>query len=472
MNTDNIHTIYFIGIGGIGMSSLARYFHAQGVSVSGYDKTPSALTDEMIAAGMHIHFEEDPALIPKDADVVVYTPAIPQNHLELTYYREHQYTVIKRADLLEQLTADRYTIAVAGTHGKTTTSCMIAHILKDSGYDCTAFLGGIAANYNSNFLAGKNDAVVVEADEFDRSFLKLHPDIAIVTSCDADHLDIYGSQEAVQESFADFTGKIKRGGILLTKPLLPLPDRTAGQVKTLYYGLDGDQLDFKATDIRLVQGTYAFNIQSKNKSISGIHLAVAGRHNAENAVAAAAVASLLDIDSEKISKALNSFEGVKRRFQFIVRTKDTVYIDDYAHHPAEISAFLSSVREIFPGKKLTCIFQPHLYSRTRDFADAFGESLSLADEVLLLPVYPARELPIEGIQSDMLLEKIHTARKQVIEMSQVTGLLGERVPEVLVTVGAGDIDQLVEPIAKSLVMKTSGLVQQHTVLHTNKPDKK
>lgn len=450
MNLSNIHTIYFIGIGGIGMSGLARYFNTHGVTVSGYDKTPSVLTEEMIAEGMSIHFEEDLSLIPKEADLVVYTPAIPADHAELVYYREHQYTVIKRSDLLEQLTADLFTIAVAGTHGKTTTTSMIAHILKNSGYDCTAFLGGIAANYDSNFIVGKNKTVVVEADEFDRSFLKLHPDIAVITSCDADHLDIYGTEAEVKNSFDEFTGKIKAGGTLITKATLSFPDRSVDDIKTLYYALDGADLDFYSTDTRIDQGTYVFNVVGKNFTINDIHLSIAGRHNAENAIAAVAVASLLNIKPEQIRMALQTFKGVKRRFQFMVRTSSTIFIDDYAHHPAEIAAFLNSVREIFPGRKITCVFQPHLYTRTRDFAAAFSESLSLADEVILLPVYPARELPIAGVSSEMLLDKIKSPEKRVVRKQSLISELMHLPLEVLVTIGAGDIDQLVDPIVGML----------------------
>lgn len=450
VNLENVHSIYFIGIGGIGMSGLARYFHANGYQVSGYDKTSTALTAAMIKEGMHIHFIEDMALIPFRPDLVVYTPAIPAVHKELTYFRAHNFPVVKRSDLLEALTKDFFTIAVAGTHGKTTTSSMIAHILKSSGYDCTAFLGGIAANYHSNFLAGKNKTVVVEADEFDHSFLKLHPDIAVVTSCDPDHLDVYETADAVMQAYRDFTTQIKPPGFLITKENLSQLNPAKEGVNVYYYELEDPSANFHGENIRLDQGTYAFDFVGNNTRIQNINLTVAGRHNAENAIAAAAVANLLQIENEKIKTALQSFSGVMRRFQFIVKSKDLVFIDDYAHHPAEISAFLHSVREMYPTKKITCIFQPHLYSRTRDFAEGFGESLSLADEVLLLPIYPARELPIEGVQSQMLLEKINVINKSVIEKNDLLEFLRRRQPEVLVTMGAGDIDQMVEPIAKIL----------------------
>lgn len=448
MNLSSIHSIYFIGIGGIGMSGLARYFHANGYRIAGYDKTPTTLTAAMIQEGMNLHFEEDLSVIPLEADLVVYTPAIPPDHKELMYYRENDYPVIKRADLLEELTKDLFTIAVAGTHGKTTTSSMIAHILKSSGYDCTAFLGGIAANYHSNFLAGKNKTVVVEADEFDRSFLKLHPNMAVVTSCDPDHLDIYGTRDKVIESYGAFTKMIKPGGVLITKRNLTFPDRSADNISTLYYGFDDITDDAHAVNLRIENGTYAFDFIHGTMRVNDIHLSIAGRHNAENAIAAATVAALLAIDGDKIRLALHSFMGVQRRFQFVVRSKKVVYIDDYAHHPAEIMAFLKSVREIFPEKKITCIFQPHLFSRTRDFADGFGESLSLADEVILLPVYPAREKPIQGVNAEMLLAKIKAAEKCLVEKENLLHHLTNCNIEVLVTVGAGDIDQFVEPIAR------------------------
>lgn len=448
MNLSSIHSIYFIGIGGIGMSGLARYFHANGYRIAGYDKTPTTLTAAMIQEGMNLHFEEDLSVIPLEADLVVYTPAIPPDHKELMYYRENDYPVIKRADLLEELTKDLFTIAVAGTHGKTTTSSMIAHILKSSGYDCTAFLGGIAANYHSNFLAGKNKTVVVEADEFDRSFLKLHPNMAVVTSCDPDHLDIYGTRDKVIESYGAFTKMIKPGGVLITKRNLTFPDRSADNISTLYYGFNDITDDAHAVNLRIENGTYAFDFIHGTMRVNDIHLSIAGRHNAENAIAAATVAALLAIDGDKIRLALHSFMGVQRRFQFVVRSKKVVYIDDYAHHPAEIMAFLKSVREIFPEKKITCIFQPHLFSRTRDFADGFGESLSLADEVILLPVYPAREKPIQGVNAEMLLAKIKAAEKCLVEKENLLHHLTNCNIEVLVTVGAGDIDQFVEPIAR------------------------
>jgi UDP-N-acetylmuramate--alanine ligase len=444
MNLDKIHSIYFIGIGGIGMSGLARYFNMKGKKISGYDRTPTPLINELMKEGVQIHFQENVELIPKEVDLVVYTPAIPADHKELVYFKEHHQQIVKRSDLLEALTKDLFTIAVAGTHGKTTTTSLIAHILKDSGYDCTAFLGGIAANYNSNFLPGKNNTVVVEADEYDRSFLKLHPDIAVVTSCDPDHLDIYENEEEVVKAYGDFSNQIKKDGTLITKPSLPFLAYTS-LLQPLYYSVSGNT-DFFTSNLRLINGTYAFDFHANNDSITDIHLSIAGYHNVENAVAAGAVAYTLRIDKEKIRSALNSFKGVRRRFEFIVRNDKLVFIDDYAHHPAEITAFLKSVREIFQDKKITCVFQPHLYTRTRDFADEFGKALSLADEVILLPVYPARELPIAGVNSEMLLEKISSPYKKAVQKENLISELSKGKPEVLVTLGAGDIDQWVEPI--------------------------
>lgn len=430
------------------MSALARYFNANGRTISGYDRTPTSLTFELNREGMNIRYQEDVDAIPKDVDLVVYTPAIPDDHAELRYYREHHYPVVKRSDLLEALTRNLFTIAVAGTHGKTTTTSMIAHILKDSGYDCTAFLGGIAANYRSNFLIGKNKTVVVEADEYDRSFLKLHPDLAVITSCDADHLDVYGEVEEVVKAYGEFANQLKSGGQLITKPHLPFLTYYS-RLNTLFYSVS-DHTDFTAANLQLRQGTYVFDLTTPEYSIEEIHLSVAGLHNVENAVAAGAIAFRLNIDRHKIRSALRSFKGVKRRFEFVVRNKRVVYIDDYAHHPVEIRSFLKSVKEIFPDRKITCIFQPHLYTRTRDFAHEFGSALSLADEVMLLPIYPAREAPIEGVTAEMLLQTITAPQKELVEKEELISRLEAKKTEVLVTVGAGDIDQFAEPIARLL----------------------
>ncbi len=442
-----IKSIYFIGIGGIGMSALARYFNNRGVKISGYDKTPSQLTDELQAEGIKIHFEENISLVTKDIELVVYTPAVPNEHAELVYFRKNNFEVIKRSDLLEQVTKDAFTIAVAGTHGKTTTTSMIAHLLKSSGYDCTAFLGGITVNYNTNFLSGKNNVIVVEADEYDRSFLKLHPDISIITSADADHLDIYGTGEEVVKSFIAFAHQLKKDGSLIVKHELPFRN-SLHELKHFSYSVADYDADFTCTNEQLLNGTFQFDLITGENTINEIHLGVAGMHNVENAVAAAAVGMLLKISPQKIREALESFKGVKRRFEYIIRTEDFIFIDDYAHHPQELKAFLTAVREIFPDKKITCIFQPHLYSRTRDFADGFAESLSLAHDVFLLPIYPAREEPIAGVTSEMIRDKMEGVNVRVVQKEELIRALEVSKPEVLVTCGAGDIDMLLEPIRK------------------------
>ena len=442
-----IKSIYFIGIGGIGMSALARYFNNRGVKISGYDKTPSNLTDELRSEGINIHFEENVSLIPKDVELVVYTPAVPNEHAELVYFRKNNFEVIKRSDLLEQVTKDAFTIAVAGTHGKTTTTSMIAHLLKSSGYDCTAFLGGITVNYNTNFLSGKNNVIVVEADEYDRSFLKLHPDISIITSADADHLDIYGTGEEVVKSFIDFAHQLKNDGSLIVKHELPFRN-SLHELKQFSYSTADYEADFTCTNEVLLNGTFQFDLIAGENTINEIHLGVAGMHNVENAVAAAAVGMLLKISPQKIREALETFKGVKRRFEYIIRRDDFVFIDDYAHHPQELKAFLTAVREIFPDKKITCVFQPHLYSRTRDFADEFAESLSLAHDIFLLPIYPAREEPIEGVNSEMICNRMEDSNVRVVQKEDLIRALDISKPEVLVTCGAGDIDMLLEPIRK------------------------
>ncbi len=447
MNLSEIKSIYFIGIGGIGMSALARYFNSNGRTVSGYDKTPTPLTDELNKEGIRVHFIEDVTLIPKEVDLVVYTPAISAENIELQYYRQHNYKIVKRSDLLEELTKDMFTIAVAGTHGKTTTVSIIAHLLKSSGYDCTAFLGGVTVNYKSNFLIGKNNVVVVEADEYDRSFHKLHPDISVITSADPDHLDIYGTADEVIESFRQFAYKLKKGGHLIIKEGLPFINRLQG-LNLHPYSLHSRNATFFAANEKLENGTFRFDFHGAEDEINNIHLEVAGLHNVENAVAAAAVGILLKISNNKIREALQTFKGVKRRFEYIIRRPDFIYIDDYAHHPGEIKAFLSSVRNIFPDKKITCIFQPHLYTRTRDFADGFAETLSIADDLILLPIYPARELPIEGVTSEMILKKTRAKEKLVVEKKDLLNIIKQKKLEVLVTVGAGDIDAFVEPIRK------------------------
>jgi UDP-N-acetylmuramate--alanine ligase len=449
MELKDIKTIYFIGIGGIGMSALARYFHFHGKTVSGYDKTATTLTRELEAEGIAIHYADDPSLIPVDPDLVVYTPAVPKDHRELNYYLGHKKTLMKRSEVLGLITNSSFNICVAGTHGKTTITTMIAHILRHSGYGCNAFLGGIAVNYNSNYWSDERNVCVVEADEYDRSFLRLRPDIAVITAMDADHLDIYGTAEAVEQAFIDFSGCLKPGGLLFSKKGLDREAELKGD-RHLTYGLD-PKADYYASEIRIDQGDYLFRIQSADWSIDKVVLPMGGRHNVENAVAAIAVAHTLGIAGDKIVAAVAAFRGVKRRFEYIVKAPNCVYIDDYAHHPEELRALISGAKELFQDKHCTIIFQPHLFTRTRDFAEGFAESLNLADEVLLLPIYPARELPIAGVTSELIAarmprEKVRIANKKEILTDLEDKVKKGRKPALLITAGAGDIDTLVDPI--------------------------
>ncbi len=441
----NIKSVYFIGIGGIGMSALARYFSVQGATVSGYDRTRTQLTGELEDAGIAIHYEERVDLIPKEVDLVVYTPAIPKDHKELLFYQQDNYPLVKRSDVLQAITNSSFNICVAGTHGKTTISTMIGHLLRHSEYGCNAFLGGIAVNYNSNFWGSKNNTVVVEADEYDRSFLKLDPDIAVISAMDADHLDIYGTEEAMQEAFIQFTQKIKKGGILFSKfGLSRTRDLQADHHFT--YSLQNEGADVHAANIRMQHGSYEFDVMTKNWMLDNVQLNIGGMHNVENAVVAIAVAHQLGISAEKIKAAISSFKGVKRRFEYIVKTKDHVYIDDYAHHPEELRALISSAKSLFSDRKVVIAFQPHLFTRTRDLAEGFAEVLGLADEVILLPIYPARELPIAGVSSDMIAEKIKHPHKRVMNKEVLLKWVKEEQPSLFITAGAGDIDSLTEPV--------------------------
>ena len=454
MNLQDTQHIYFLGIGGIGMSALARYFHVQGKQVSGYDKTGTPLTQQLEREGMDIHYEDNLNLVHEDIRVnknnvlVVYTPAIPKDHSEFNFFLNNGYTLLKRSQLLGTVTEQAFCIGVAGTHGKTTTSTLIAHLLRRGGIDCSAFLGGISANYNTNLLLGKGthngkQVVVVEADEFDRSFLTLSPDIAVITSTDADHLDIYGAHDALKQSFLDYSNKLKSGGHLYIRSGLPvIPDLTVAYTA---YALN-ERAAVEGTNLRIQDAMYMFDLHINGKVIRDLMLGIPGRHNVENAVVASAVALHMGVSEEDLRVGLAGFRGAKRRFEYILRNSRVTYIDDYAHHPEEIRAFLSSVKEMYPGKKVTAIFQPHLYSRTRDFAQGFSESLSLADDLILLDIYPARELPIPGVSSQMLLEHVTLQNKTICAKDELISLLRNRTPEVLVTIGAGDIDQLVGPI--------------------------
>lgn len=458
MNLNKITHIYFIGIGGIGMSALARYFKTLGKQVAGYDRTATTLTSQLIAEGMDIHFEDNIQLISSaflnkdnsDKILVIYTPAIPKSHSELNYFNDNAFSVVKRSKVLGLITSANYTVAVAGTHGKTTTSSMIAHILHSCGVNIAAFLGGIAKNFNSNFVLPKGDnkiVNVVEADEFDRSFLTLFPDIAVISSMSADHLDIYGTHDELVRSYNAFAGQVKEH--LILKNGLKVSDVKA-DITT--YSLQSDA-DVHAADITISNRSYKFNVMIGNHLIENLVLGLPGRHNIENAVAAIAVAFKLNLHEEKIREALASYSGVNRRFDYQIKTENIVFIDDYAHHPEELSAAISSVKELYSDKKITGVFQPHLFSRTRDFADEFAKSLSLLDEVILLDIYPARELPIEGVTSEIIFKKINCANKIMLSKEKLVEYVENHTPEVLLTLGAGDIDTCVLPLRNMLMKK-------------------
>ena len=445
----NIKNIYFIGIGGIGMSALARYFNTQGVKVSGYDKTPTALTDDLEKEGIQIHFEDDINQIDKLATVVVYTPAIPATHSELNYCKDNGYNVVKRSDVLNWITENAFTIAIAGTHGKTTTTSMTAHILRHTEYGCNAFLGGIASNYNTNFWSHEKNVVVVEADEYDRSFLKLAPNIAVVTAVDPDHLDIYGTPEEVLKAFGQFTDKIKSGGTLIQKMGTEFTI-DASHKSVFTYGYNKDNASYHTANLKVVDGSYIFDIVHPNGILHDVVLNMGGLHNVENATAAIAIALTLGIDDDKIKEAITSFKGVKRRFEYKVKTANKVLIDDYAHHPEELNALISGVRSLYPNEKMVLIFQPHLYSRTQDQANGFMEVLDKADEVILLPIYPARELPIEGVTSEMLLYGMKISNKKVLSKEQLMDWAKQTNDKLIVMAGAGDIDVCITNIQNIL----------------------
>ena len=449
--------VYFIGIGGIGMSAIARYFHSKGIEVSGYDKTQTALIKELEQEGISIHYNEDVNAIPKDVDLVVYTPAVPPEHAELVYYQQHGYKVVKRSDVLQAISADSFNICIAGTHGKTTITTMIAHILRHSGFGCNAFLGGISVNYQTNFWSSANNVCVIEADEYDRSFLKLSPNIAIITAMDADHLDIYGDEKTMQDAFVAFGNKVREDGLLVSKFGLKRI-REVEVKRKVTYSLQNDSADVFAQNIKIEEGGYVFDVNGK-LALSNVELRIGGMHNVENSLVAMTVAGELGIDPEKIKAAVADFKGVRRRFEYIIPPVkkqeggyvQPVLIDDYAHHPEDLRALLTSVRSLFPQRIVTVIFQPHLFTRTRDLADGFAEVLSIADRVILLPIYPARELPIEGVTSEMILRKVDNGDKMMLTKDELVNWmkgyeLNKEFGEVIVMAGAGDIDALVQPV--------------------------
>ncbi|MGK4567032.1 UDP-N-acetylmuramate--L-alanine ligase [Flavobacterium sp. 3HN19-14] len=445
MNMNQIHNVYFIGIGGIGMSALARHFKTLGKNVCGYDKTPTTLTSELIESGIAIHFEDDINQIPKDFytenTLVVVTPAVPVTHSEWNYFIERGFEIKKRAEVLGIITKDTFCFAVAGTHGKTTTSSILAHILYETGADVTSFLGGIVENYNSNLVGNGKTVTVVEADEFDRSFLHLHPNLACITSMDADHLDIYGDKAHIEASFVEFADKIDEKSNLFIAKGLPLNGMTVAV---------NEDADYKAINIRIENSNYVFDVQTPSETIQNIQFGLPGKHNLMNAIMALAMAKSFGSPTEGIVKALLSFRGVKRRFSYQIKTENLVYIDDYAHHPTEINAVHQAVSELYPDKKVLAIFQPHLFSRTRDFADDFAKSLSAFDDVILLDIYPARELPMEGISSEFLMQKMTNPNKKIVSKENLIKEILNSDANIFVTIGAGDIGELVDDVKEAL----------------------
>ena len=444
MDFNSIHNVYFIGIGGIGMSALARYFVANNKCVAGYDKTRTEITDGLLELGIDIHFEDsieqiNKSFFDKDHTLVVYTPAVPAAHSELVYFMKNDFKVMKRSKVLGLITENTFCLAIAGTHGKTTTTSILGHLLYECNESVTAFLGGISENYNSNFISNGTEVTVVEADEFDRSFLTLRPNMACITSMDADHLDIYGEAETLKNSFKDFANCLKPNGRLFVKNGLPIAGIT--------YGIE-DSSDYSIQNIKIENGTYIFDVKTPKTVLENLKFNLPGRHNLSNALIALAMAVEYGCPHQQLAKALASYKGVKRRFTYHIKTEDFVFIDDYAHHPQEINAVHQAVREMYPHKKVLAIFQPHLYSRTRDFVDEFAQSLSKFDAVMLLDIYPARERPIEGVTSEWLLGKINTHNKLLVKKSELIHKIRESEAQVVLTLGAGDIGEEVKHIKK------------------------
>ena len=447
MKLDGLKKIYFVGIGGIGMSALARYFNSLGIEVFGYDRVETVLTKSLVREGMKVHSEEDVTQIPAGIDLVVYTPAIPATHQELSYFWEQNYPVKKRAEVLGIISKNRKTIGIAGTHGKTSTSAILTHILRSCGIDCTAFLGGIAANFDSNFVAGQSEWVVMEADEFDRSFLHLYPELAIITSMDADHLDIYGDEASMHQTFYDYAKQVQN--TLYYKQDLPLTSNHNQAISFRSYGIAAGSV--RAVNIRAEAPYFVFDWQEDEAVIKDLKFTLPGNHNVLNATAAIAIAKKLGCEAEGIREALFSFKGIKRRFEFMVETEAQVYIDDYAHHPEELKAAIHAAKTLYPTREITGVFQPHLFSRTQDFAEEFATALDLLDAVILLDIYPARELPIEGVSSAIIFDKMKHSNKVLITKDALLEELKTRDLDVLMTLGAGDIGVLVPDIAKLFV---------------------
>jgi len=447
MKLNTYHNIYFVGIGGIGMSALAKYFHKQNKKISGYDKTSSDNTKTLEDLGINISYSDDietihPKYLQPSETLVVYTPAIPNSNVILKYFNSNHFTVLKRSEILGMITKDTFCLAVAGTHGKTTTTSILGHLMFEANQNMTAFLGGISENYNSNLIQNGSKATVVEADEFDRSFMTLSPNFACITSMDADHLDIYGDRESLKQSFLDFSKNISNDGKLFVHESL--------SVKGITYGLESNA-NYAAQNIKIVEGAYHFDLKTPDSILRNFRFHLPGSHNLNNAVAALAMAWEFGCTEEKLQKGLNSYRGVKRRFSYKIKEQSFVFIDDYAHHPKEIDAVYQAITEMHPNRKVTAVFQPHLFSRTQDFGDEFAHSLSVFDAVLLLEIYPARELPIPGINASWLLEKITAPFKKLITKSALFEVIKTIDNPVLVTMGAGDIGTLVEPLSKKLL---------------------
>lgn len=464
MNFKDIKQVYFLGIGGIGMSAIARYFNTQNIPVMGYDKTETELTKSLVKEGIEVHYKDLGSELAnfgfnKNNVLVILTPAIPKNHEEYNWFLQNEFTILKRSQVLGVITDNYKTAGIAGTHGKTTTSALLAHILKQSKVDCAAFLGGISTNYNSNLLlhyktnnttSTQNQLMVVEADEFDRSFLTLHPSIGVITSTDADHLDIYGEHDALKKSFTDYAAQVR--DVLFVKKELDLYNELlhkehSNRIKS--YSIT-QQADVFADNITIEGDTYYFDLHNAAIHLPKLNLGIPGLHNVENAVAASAIALHAGVSADELRAALASFKGVKRRFEYIIKQSDMVYIDDYAHHPTELEAIIGSVKKMYANKKVLAIFQPHLYSRTRDFVDGFASSLSMADEVILLDIYPARELPMPGVSSKIIFDKITNQNKTLCSKEELLSIIKTKNIEVILTLGAGDIDTLIEPIKNYL----------------------
>jgi len=459
MDLNKIENVYFIGIGGIGMSALARYFLAIGKTVSGYDRTATTLTSQISREGVDVHFVEDIHLIPPrffdnpDKTLVVYTPAVPKNHTELVYFRNNNFNVYKRSEVLGQITREKFTIAVAGTHGKTTISTMLAHILSSAGIGSTAFLGGISKNFRSNMVIDPNsEYMIVEADEFDRSFLCLFPSVSIISSVDADHMDIYGTLDELQKAFCAFARQLKVRGRLIHKQGIQLTLNEDEDFIIFKYDIE-KQANFYAKNIRVYNGVNYFDIVTPSLEIQNCSLGVSGKVNIENSVAAVAVAVLLGIGADSIRQALRTYSGVKRRFDYQINLPDLVYIDDYAHHPEELRATIDSVRDLYPDRKITAVFQPHLYSRTRDFADDFARELSKVDKLFLLDIYPAREEPVPGVTSRLIFDKITDTDKILCSHEEMVNLVVNSELDILLTLGAGDIDTRVDYLKKMIMAR-------------------